>query len=62
MNLYDFVEKYIRVKGSDGTLKKFSERDLNVMKEMDSRINDGYHLGIVHNRSGTNFAWMKNKE
>lgn len=57
-SFYEFA-KYVTIKDAEGNEQKFSDRQLNEIKEMEEMMNKGYELKFVHLRRGTELRWVK---
>jgi hypothetical protein len=58
-SFYEFAKQYITIKDAEGNEQKFSDRQLNEIKEMEAMMNKGYELKFVHLRKGTQLRWVK---
>lgn len=58
-SFYEFAKQYVTIKDTKGNEQKFSDRQLNEIKEMEEMMNKGYELKFVHLRSGTQLRWVK---
>jgi len=60
ISFYDFAKQYVTIKDNKGNEHKFSEHQLEKIKEMEEMINKGYELKFIHLRKGTKLRWVKN--
>ena len=58
-SFYKFAKQYVTIKDAEGNEQKFSDRQLNEIKEMEEMMNKGYELRFVHLRRGTQLRWVK---
>ena len=58
-SFYEFAKQYVTIKDAEGNEQKFSDRQLNEIKEMENIMNKGYELKFVHLRRGTELRWVK---
>ena len=58
-SFYEFAKQYVTIKDAEGNEQKFSDRQLNEIKEMEDMMNKGYELKFVHLRRGAELRWVK---
>jgi hypothetical protein len=58
-SFYEFAKQYVTIKDAKGNEQKFSDRQLNEIKEMEEMMNKGYELKFVHLRRGKELRWVK---
>lgn len=58
-SFYEFAKQYVVIKDADGNEQKFSDRQLNEIKEMEDMMNKGYELKFVYLRRGIALRWVK---
>ena len=58
-SFYEFAKQYVIIKDAAGNEQKFSDIQLNEIKEMEEMMNKGYELKFVHLRKGTHLRWVK---
>ena len=59
MKLYEFAQHHIIIKDMEGNNQKFSDKQLDEIKEMEDMMNKGYELRYIHSRRGTQLHWIK---
>ena len=58
-SFYEFAKQYVTIKDTEGNEQKFSDKQLNEIKEMEEMMNKGYEFKFVHLRRGTELRWVK---
>jgi DNA-binding transcriptional MerR regulator len=58
LDLSTFAEEYILIKTHDG-FRKFNDRELKEISELQRMTEDGYSLKVIKSRLGSKLSWIK---
>ena len=58
----EFVEKYWRIKDSNGNIFSPSVFQKGEIIEMEKKIKEGYTLKLIHGRGSNKVMWVKEKK
>jgi hypothetical protein len=58
LDISTFAEEYILIKTHD-SFRKFNDRELKEISELQRMTEDGYSLKVIKSRLGSKLSWIK---